>query len=496
MPFATRSFWIAVARFLQKGPRMTDKIVPVIMAGGKGTRLWPLSRATAAKQFLKVVGEETLFQSTLQRVSDTSLYEAPLVVTNEEFRFLVAEQAREQGVALSGILLEPVARNTAAAIAVAARVVAERFGPDAALLVLASDHAITVDAVYLASITAAATAARSGKLVTFGITPTEPATGYGYIELGADLGNGAHAVSRFVEKPDAQKAQALIDAGNYYWNSGMFLFCATNIIDELERYAPEVMAAATEAVAKATKDIDFIRLNTEAFTAAPSISLDYAVMEKTANAAVVPSAIQWSDLGSWDAVWKIGDADADGNVVKGNATVHNTRNSLVISRNSHLAVQGMDGVAVIASEDAVFVGRLDEAQEVGNLVKLLASDKKTANLTETHPTSLRPWGGYTSILNGDRFQVKRLFVHPEKKLSLQKHFHRSEHWICVRGTAEVTINDKVTMLYENQSIYIPQGAVHRLGNPGKIMLEMIEIQTGSYLGEDDIVRLVDEFGRT
>lgn len=475
---------------------MTDKIVPVIMAGGKGTRLWPLSRATAAKQFLKVVGEETLFQSTLVRVGDTTKYEAPLVVTNEEFRFLVAEQAREQGIALSGIVLEPVARNTAAAVAVAARIVADRFGPDAALLLLPSDHAITVDATYLASIEAATMAARSGKLVTFGITPTEPATGYGYIELGADLGHGAHSVSRFVEKPDANKAEALLSAGNYYWNSGMFLFRAATIIGELERYAPEVMAAAGEAVAKSTKDIDFIRLDTEAFTAAPSISIDYAVMEKTTNAAIVPSAIKWSDLGSWDAVWKIGETDADGNVVKGNATVHKTRNSLVMSRNSHLAVQGMDGVAVIASEDAVFVGRLDDAQEVGNLVKLLASDKKTANLTETHPTSLRPWGGYTSVLNGDRFQVKRLFVHAGKKLSLQRHFHRSEHWICVRGTAEVTIDDKVTTLYENQSIYIPQGSVHRLGNPGKIMLEMIEIQTGSYLGEDDIVRLVDEFGRT
>lgn len=475
---------------------MTDKIVPVIMAGGKGTRLWPLSRATAAKQFLKMIGDETLFQTTLNRIRDDAMYEAPIIVTNEEFRFLVAEQAREQGVALSGIVLEPMARNTAAAVAVAARVVADRFGDDALLLLLPSDHAITVDDIYTGSITKAAKAAKSGKLVTFGIHPTEPATGYGYIELGNDLDNGVFAVQRFIEKPDEAKARTLLEAGNFYWNSGMFLFSANSIIAELEAFAPNVMAAATEAVAKSSKDFDFLRLDAKAFAEAPSISIDYAVMEKTQKAAVVPAAITWSDMGSWDAVWKIGAADADGNVVQGNVTVHNTKNSLVISRNSHMAVQGMDGVAVIASEDAVFVGRLDNAQDVGNLVKILAASETTANLTETHPTSLRPWGGYTSILSGDRFQVKRLFVHPGKKLSLQKHHHRAEHWICVKGAAEVTIDDTMTILHENQSIYIPQGSVHRLGNPGKILLEMIEVQTGSYLGEDDIVRLVDEFGRT
>ncbi|HBF31082.1 mannose-1-phosphate guanylyltransferase/mannose-6-phosphate isomerase [Rhizobium sp.] len=475
---------------------MTGKIVPVIMAGGKGTRLWPLSRSTAAKQFLTLIGDGTLFQSTLERVNDNTVYEAPLVVTNEDFRFLVAEQARAKNMSLSGIVLEPVGRNTAPALAAAARIVADRFGDDAMLFVLPSDHAIVMDDNYHAAIQAALTAAATGDLVTFGITPTEPATGYGYIELGGHLEQGAYAVSRFVEKPNAEQAQALIDAGSYYWNSGMFLFSAAAIIAELELYAPDVITAADRAVAKATLDFDFIRLDRDAFSQAPSISIDYAVMEKTVNAAVVPSSIQWSDLGSWDAVWKNEEADANGNVVQGNVTVRNTTNSLVISRNAHMAVQGMDGVAVIASEDAVLVGRLDNAQDVGNLVKILASDKKTANLTETHPTSLRPWGGYTSILNGDRFQVKRLFVHPGKKLSLQKHHHRAEHWICVKGAAEVTINDQVTILHENQSIYIPQGSVHRLGNPGKILLEMIEIQTGSYLGEDDIVRLVDEFGRS
>ncbi|MFN7008456.1 MAG: mannose-1-phosphate guanylyltransferase/mannose-6-phosphate isomerase [Allorhizobium sp.] len=475
---------------------MNKKIVPVIMAGGKGTRLWPLSRATAAKQFIRFIGDKTLFQGTLDRVSDPELYEPPLVVTNEEFRFLVAEQAREEGIKLSGIVLEPEARNTAAAVAVASLIVADLYGKDAVIQVLPSDHDIAADDTYRSCVKTAAKAARSGKIVTFGITPSEPATGYGYIELGDALSDGAYGVKRFVEKPKLEDAEKMLAAGNFFWNSGMFVFGAEQMLNELRTLAPEVDAASEKAVRGATRDLDFIRLDAEAFAENPSISIDYAVMEKTQNAAVVPSPIRWSDLGSWDAVWKIGNPDEYGNVVSGNATLVNTRNSLVMSRNNHLAVQGMDGVAVIASEDAVYVGRLDESQKVGNLVKLLAADQKTANLTENHPTSLRPWGGYTSVLNGERFQVKRLFVHPGKKLSLQKHHHRSEHWICVKGAAEVTIDDKVTMLHENQSIYIPQGAVHRLGNPGKILLELIEIQTGSYLGEDDIIRLVDEFGRS
>ncbi len=475
---------------------MTSKIVPVIMAGGKGTRLWPLSRAAAAKQFIRFIGDKTLFQGTLLRVGDTDLYEPAIVITNEEFRFLVAEQARELDAKLSGILLEPEARNTAAAVAAAAVAVADLYGEDAILQILPSDHDIVVDDTYVNCVRAAAKAAKVGKIVTFGITPTEPATGYGYIELGKEIGDGAFAVKRFVEKPKAEVAEKMLEAGNFYWNSGMFVFTAKQIVAELEKFAPDVLAAAKASVRAAAKDLDFTRLDKEAFVQSPSISIDYAVMEKTPNTVVVPAAITWSDLGSWDAVWKIGAPDKDGNVVHGNATVVDTRNSLVMSRDSHIAVQGMDGVAVIASEDAVYVGRLDESQKVGDLVKLLASRKETANLTENHPTSFRPWGGYTSVLNGERFQVKRLFVHPGKKLSLQKHHHRAEHWVCVRGAAEVTIDDKVTILHENQSIYIPQGSVHRLANPGKIQLEMIEIQTGSYLGEDDIIRLVDEFGRS
>ena len=475
---------------------MAAKIVPVIMAGGKGTRLWPLSRATAPKQFIQFIGDKTLFQNTLARVSDRELYEAPIVITNEEFRFLVAEQARELAIKLAAVLLEPMARNTAAAVAAAATLAAELFGPDAIIQVLASDHEITADETYFDCIRIARETAADGKLVTFGIKPTEPATGYGYIEIGKALATGAHAVKRFVEKPQRDKAEAMLAAGDYCWNSGMFMFAVTPLLSQLQEYAPAVAKAATEAVAKAGRDLDFTRLDAEAFARSPDISIDYALMEKTPNAAVVPSPFAWSDLGSWDSVWKIGTRDENGNVAAGSTTLVNTRNSLVMTHGVHLAVQGLEDVAVVASEDAVYVGHLKDSQDVGKLVKLLATAKATAKLTETHPTSYRPWGGYTSILNGDRFQVKRIFVLPGKKLSLQKHHHRSEHWIVVKGTAEVTIGETVQMLRENESVYIPLGEVHRLANHGKIVLELIEVQTGSYLGEDDIIRLVDEFGRS
>lgn len=474
---------------------MTDKIIPVIMAGGKGTRLWPLSRSSAPKQFIQFAGDQTLFQATLERVSDSGIYAPPLVITNEDFRFLAAEQARELGIALSDILLEPVARNTAPAIAAAAAYAMKVFGDQVVLQVLASDHEISADERYVNAIQVAIRAAREGKLVTFGIAPSEPATGYGYIEAGEALASGANTVKRFVEKPDKAAAEVMLGAGGYYWNSGIFMFSARRILAEIREHSPAIADAAIDSVANASRDLDFTRLDATAFAKAPDISIDYAVMEKTANAAVVRSEFLWSDMGSWDAVWKLGDRDADGNLTLGNATVVNTRDSLVMSRTSHIAVQGLEGVAVIASEDAVYVGKLNESQDVGALVKRLASTKATEVLTQTHPTSYRPWGGYTSILNGDRFQVKRLFVTPGKKLSLQKHHHRSEHWICVKGTAEVTVGDEIKIVRENESVYIPQGEVHRLANPGKILLEMIEVQTGSYLGEDDIIRIVDEFGR-
>ncbi|MGI2033614.1 mannose-1-phosphate guanylyltransferase/mannose-6-phosphate isomerase [Rhizobium panacihumi] len=474
---------------------MTQKIIPVIMAGGKGTRLWPLSRSSAPKQFIQVVNETTLFQETLERVANGAVYEAPVVITNQDFRFTVAEQAREVGIDLSAIILEPVARNTAAAIAAAAFHLKQVFGEDAVLQILASDHEIDAGRDWSEAIATALKTANSGRIVTFGIKPTEPATGYGYIEQGESLSSGAHKVKRFVEKPQLDVAEQMLAAGGFFWNSGIFMCRADLLLNELESFAPSVHAAASSAVENASVDLDFVRLDEKSFAASPDISIDYAVMEKTANAAVVAASFAWSDLGSWDSVWKLGDKDDNGNVVIGHATVMNTENSLVLSRASHIAVQGLKDVAVIASEDAVYVGRMEDAQDVGKLVKHLAKAEATAKLTETHPTCYRPWGGYTSILNGDRFQVKRLFVLPGKKLSLQKHFHRSEHWICVKGTAEVTIGDTVTFVRENESVYIPQGDLHRLYNPGRIMLEMIEVQTGSYLGEDDIVRVSDEFGR-
>lgn len=470
-------------------------VVPVILAGGTGTRLWPISRTARPKQFLPLTGDLSLFQKTLQRLQDPGVYAKPIVITNADYRFLVAEQAQEAGVDLQAIVLEPVARNTAPAI-VAATLIAAANGDDCLVHVLASDHEIHVDDTYRSVLDAAIKTARTGKLVTFGITPTEPATGFGYIEGGDDLKTGARAVARFVEKPDAARAEDMLAAGNYFWNSGMFLYSAADFLAESAQLAPEVYEAARKSVEGAQADLDFLRLDPGSFGQSPNISIDYAVFEKTDKAAVVPSPIHWSDLGSWDAVWKAGTRDSNGNVVRGPASLSHTKDALVVSEGMHVAVDGVDDIAVIASEDAVFVGRLSKAQNVGQIVKTLRENPETAALTEAHRTSYRPWGGYASVVSGERFQVKRLFVKPGKRLSLQKHHHRSEHWVVVRGTAEIQVDDTHVTLGENESIYIPQGAVHRLSNPGKIQLELIEVQTGSYLGEDDIIRLEDEFGRS
>lgn len=478
-------------RSLSPEPR---RVVPVILAGGSGMRLWPISRTARPKQFLALTGENSLFQETLLRLRADSRYEPPVIITNADYRFLVAEQAQEVGVTPSAIVLEPVARNTAPAIATAT-MIAGREVEDCIVHILPSDHRIVVDAAYTAALDIAERAAREGRLATFGIDPSEPATGFGYIEAGATLDSGAREVARFVEKPDAQRASAMVEAGGYYWNSGMFVFGARTFLAECARLAPEVHEAAKGAVEKLHADLDFLRLDADAFAAAPAISVDYAIFEKTNLAAVVPAAIEWSDLGSWDAVWKSGARDENGNLGMGRVTLNGLSGSLVISEKHHVVVDGLDDVAVLASEDAVYVGRLSSAQSVGDVVKRLKADPRTRHLTEIHRTSYRPWGGYSSVLDGERFQVKRLFVKPGKRLSLQKHFHRSEHWIVVRGTAEVQVGDERHTLRENESIYIPQGEVHRLGNPGKILLELIEVQTGSYLGEDDIVRIEDEFGR-
>lgn len=470
-------------------------IVPVILAGGQGTRLWPMSRSARPKQFLVLTGTQSSFQDTLARVADAERYAAPIILTNADYRFLVAEQAQELGLTPAGVLLEPVARNTAAAIAAAAFYARQKFGDDAVIHVLSSDHAVTIDDNYWWSVDTAAAAAAAGRLVTFGVTPTTPETGYGYIEAGPETGPGVYAVARFVEKPDLANARRMLDAGGYSWNSGMFMLGVASFLAELQALAPATFAAAEQAVAAASIDLDFVRLEAASFATAPNISIDYAVFEKSQRVSVVPVTYAWSDVGSWDSVWKVSAKDASDNVTNGNATLSNTRNSLVLTDRAHVAVEGMDDIAVIATEDAVYVGKLSEAQKVGPLVKALRQNPDTAVTTEIHKTAYRPWGGYSSILNGERFQVKRLFVKPGKRLSLQKHHHRAEHWVVVRGTAEVTRDDEVVMLSENQSIYLPLGCTHRLANPGKIMLELIEVQTGSYLGEDDIIRIEDEFGR-
>jgi mannose-1-phosphate guanylyltransferase len=470
-------------------------IVPVILAGGQGTRLWPMSRSARPKQFLPLIGDTSLYQQTLQRVADAARYTSPVIVTNAEYRFLVAEQALEIGMTVSAVLLEPVARNTAAAIAAAAVHIARTFGADTVIHVLASDHAVTVDDNYDWSITVAAAAARNGRLVTFGINPTAPETGYGYIQASEEISDGVLEVARFVEKPDRASAEVLLAAGGYYWNSGTFMLGVNSFLAELEALSPAIATAARAAVTSARTDLDFIRLDAAAFAESPSISVDYAIFEKSKRVALVPVNYAWSDLGAWDAVWKVSNKDADGNVTIGSVSVGNSRNSLVVTERAHVAIEGLDDIFVVASEDAIYVGRLSEAQRVGAVVKKLKTSPATVGLTEIHRTAYRPWGGYSSVLSGDRFQVKRLFVKPGKKLSLQKHHHRAEHWVVVSGTAEVTIDGTVSVLTENQSVYLPLGSIHRLANPGKILLELIEVQTGSYLGEDDIIRIEDDFGR-
>jgi mannose-1-phosphate guanylyltransferase len=473
---------------------MSAQIIPVILAGGQGTRLWPMSRSARPKQFLALTGETSLYQQTLQRVSDAR-YAPAIVITNAEYRFLVAEQAQELGLNLAGVLLEPVARNTMAAIAAAAVFARAKFGGEAVLHILASDASITADDNYWQSVDFAADAASTGRLVTFGITPTAPETGYGYLEAGPPLTKGVNAVARFVEKPDLANAKKMLAAGGYYWNSGMFMLGADAFLAEAQALSPDSYAAAKAAVENARTDLDFVRLDEASFAKSPNISVDYAVFEKSSKVAMVPVTFAWSDLGAWDAVWKVSPHDAAGNVSSGNATLSDTRNSFVMSDKAHIVVDGLDDVAVVATEDAVYVGKLSNAQRVSGIVKSLKATPATAGLTEIHKTAYRPWGGYSSILGGDRFQVKRLFVKPGKRLSLQKHHHRAEHWVVVRGTAEVNRDGEVIMLSENQSIYLPLGCTHRLANPGKILLELIEVQTGSYLGEDDIIRIEDEFGR-
>lgn len=468
-------------------------VLPVLLSGGSGTRLWPLSREAYPKQFLPLVGDDTMLQATWRRVAALSR-RAPLVVANEEHRFLVAEQLRVIGAPTPRIVLEPVGRNTAPAIAAAA-LIARLDGGDPLLLVLPSDHVVRDDAAFRAAVIAAAPAADAGALVTFGIVPQTPETGFGYIQT--DPGEGVRKVLRFVEKPDFATAQGYLDDGGYYWNSGMFLFRASRYLEELGKYRPDILAAARAACAHLDRDgqlhdIEFLRLDREAFAASPSESIDYAVMEKTDAAMVLPVDIGWNDVGSWSALWDVSEQDADGNAHHGDVIAVDTRNSYAYARRL-VALVGVDDLIVVETDDAILVAAKDKVQQVKEVVARLKAEQRSQ--VALHREVNRPWGSYDSVDVGDGFQVKRIKVKPGATLSLQSHERRAEHWIVVRGTARVTRNNDVFELFANQSTYIPIGAKHRLENPGEDMLELIEVQSGDYLGEDDIVRYEDVYGR-
>lgn len=463
-------------------------IVPVILSGGSGTRLWPVSREAYPKQFLPLVGQDTMLQATWKRVARIA-GAAPIVVANQEHRFMAAEQLRECDATPQALILEPIGRNTAPAIAIAA-LQALTVHDDALLLVLPSDHVVRDEAAFHEAVKQAAVAAETGKLVTFGIVPTSPEIGYGYIK--AQKGDGVRPVERFVEKPNLETAEQYVRSGEYFWNSGMFLFKASRYLKELETLQPAILAASRAALDKASRDSDFIRLDAEAFATSPNDSIDYAVMEKTADAAVVPLDAGWNDVGSWSALWEVSDKDASGNACHGDVIAVDCRNSYAYG-NRLITMVGLDDVVVVETDDAVFVGHKDRVQDVKEIVAQIKRDGRSE--AAAHRKVYRPWGAYDSIDNGARFQVKRITVKPGATLSLQMHHHRAEHWIVVSGTAEVTRGEEVILLTENQSTYIPLGVTHRLKNPGKLPLELIEVQSGSYLGEDDIVRFEDQYGR-
>jgi mannose-1-phosphate guanylyltransferase / mannose-6-phosphate isomerase len=470
---------------------MDQRIVPLIMCGGAGTRLWPASREVRPKQFLSLFGKRSTFQDTVLRVSDEGLFERPIVITNAAYRFMVLEQLAEIGLE-ADILLEPVRRDSGPAIAAGA-VFAEARDGDAIVLALAADHIVQNTAAFIAACRQGLVAAASGHIVTFGVQPERAATEYGYISPGKVIAGEVRAVAKFVEKPDPATAAGYIDAG-YLWNSGNFMFRASVLLDEYRKVDADSVASIGVAVAKAGRDLGFVTLDPVSFEKALAISIDYAVMEKTARASVVPVSCGWSDVGSWHAVWELSDKDAQGNAAQGPAVFEDSRNCNVSTDKALVALEGVDDLVVVATEDAVLVSRQKDAN---GLKRLVAKVKMVApEVTQNHLKVHRPWGSYQSVDHGDRYQVKRITVKAGDRLSLQKHHHRSEHWIVVRGTAKVTIDELVKTVHENESIYIPIGAVHRLENPGKILLELIEVQTGSYLGEDDIIRIEDDYQRS
>jgi mannose-1-phosphate guanylyltransferase/mannose-1-phosphate guanylyltransferase/mannose-6-phosphate isomerase len=470
------------------------RIVPVLLSGGSGTRLWPLSRETYPKQLLPLLGDKTLLQQTALRVADRSAFERIVMVGNAEHRFIIGEQLRGVGIADATTILEPVGRNTAPAVAVAA-LVANEISPNAVLLVMPVDHFVRdVDAFRRAVLTGM-TAAAQGKLVLFGMRPSEPATGYGYVRVGTELPTapGVSEVYRFVEKPPLDVAKQYCESGDYLWNSGIFLLPARILLSELERLAPDILNAACSALSSSTRDLDFLRLAEKPFAACQSDSLDYAIMEKTDKAAVVPAEFGWSDVGSWSALWDVGEKDDSGNVAIGDVIVEDSRGCYLHGEGPLVAALGVDDLVVTAMPDVVLVSAKNRTQDVKKLVERLKSNGHHA-ATQTLCVH-RPWGYYQSVHTGDRFQVKRITVNPGGKLSLQKHYHRAEHWIVVNGTALVTRDGECILLRENESAFVPLGCMHRLENPGILPLNLIEVQSGPYLGEDDIVRIEDVYHR-
>ena len=468
-------------------------LIPVLLSGGVGSRLWPVSRELYPKQFLPLADEKlSLFQQTLERLGGMPALGEPVVVCNEEHRFLVAQQLRDMGHGGASIILEPIGRNTAPAIALAA-IDALRQTEDAVLLVLPADHVIRDCAALQRAAQTGMALAGAGHLVTFGIVPHAPETGYGYIRRGAALADQVYAVSHFAEKPDLETANAYVASGEYFWNSGMFLFRADRYLEELDKHAPQMLAACRKAYEQASDDLDFIRVHKESFTACPSDSIDYAVMERTDRAAMVPLDCGWNDVGSWGALWQTGTPDARGNVSRGDVILRNVSNAYVRAESRLVAAVGLEDVVIVETADAVLVANKDSSQDVKHVVAHLKLEGRGEAIT--HKRVYRPWGSYESLVESDRFQVKRIIVNPGQQLSLQMHHHRAEHWVVVKGTARVTHGEQETMLGEDQSTYIPLGTRHRLANPGVIPLEIIEVQTGSYLGEDDIVRFNDVYGR-
>ena len=471
--------------------------MPVILCGGTGTRLWPLSRASYPKQYwpLAGTGEDTLLQQTQQRLKGLPGLGAPLLICNEDHRFIVAEQLRQIGVEPQAILLEPIGRNTAPAVAVAA-LQATAHGEDPLLLVLAADHVIRDAATFRATVAAGMAAAEAGQLVTFGIVPTAPETGYGYIEAAHSLlgANAPVPIARFVEKPDRATAEQFLATGRFTWNSGMFLFKASAILAELERLAPEVVSACRSSLEHDSADLDFLRLEREAFASCPSVALDVAVMERTDRGAVLPLEAGWSDVGSWSALWETADQDSDGNVLRGRVISEGSSNCYLRSEHRLVVGLGVEDLVVVETDDVVLVAHRDRAQDVKAIVGLL--EREGAPESKAHRKIYRPWGTYDGVTEGERWQVKRIVVNPGASLSLQMHHHRAEHWIVVQGSALVEKDGRQEMVSENQSTYIPLGCRHRLSNPGKIPVELIEVQSGPYLGEDDIVRFEDRYGRS